>query len=197
MESRSDIEYQRLLNRDPDTVERWFLEYADALYTFVFYRVDRDRELASEVVQETFLTALRKIKDYEPGRGAMLSWLAYTARNLIRKALRSRGRIKEIGDRWEEIDRKLLAAYGELERTPLPDEVLERKETAELVRMTLSSMPENYRRALREHYCEQRSLGEIADGSGMSESAVKSLLHRARLAFRTAFQTIAASGVTP
>jgi RNA polymerase sigma-70 factor (ECF subfamily) len=196
MENRSDIEHQKLRDRDPDAVERWFLEYADPLYTFVFYRVGRDQELATEVVQETFLTALRNISNYEPGRGAMLPWLTYTARNRIRKVLRRRGRFREVGDRWEEIDRKLLEAYGELERAPLPDEVLERKETSELVQMALSNLPDNYRRALKQHYCEQRPLDEIASGSGMSESAVKSLLHRARLAFRTAFQTIAESRVT-
>jgi RNA polymerase sigma-70 factor (ECF subfamily) len=196
MERLSETEYRRLRDRDPDAVERWFLEYADALYTFVFYRVGRNEELATEVVQDTFLTALRKIEYYEPGRGAMLPWLTYTARNRIRKVLRRRGRLRQVGDRWDEIDRKLLAAYRELNTSPLPDEVLERKETAELVQMALSNLPDNYRRALKEHYCEQRSLDEIAGGSGISESAVKSLLHRARLAFRTAFQTIAATGVT-
>jgi RNA polymerase sigma-70 factor (ECF subfamily) len=196
MKSRYEIEYRQLRDRDPEAVERWFLEYADAVYTFVFYRVGRNEELATEVVQETFLAALRKIGDFDPDRGEMLPWLTYTARNCIRKALRRRGRQKEIGDRWEEIDRKLLAAYGELASSPLPDEVLEKKETTELVQMALSNLPDSYRRALMQHHCEQRSLEEMAGGCGMSESAIKSLLYRARLAFRAAFQTIAESRVT-
>jgi RNA polymerase sigma-70 factor (ECF subfamily) len=174
-------------------VERWFLEHADAIYTFVFYRVGKDEELATDVVQETFLSALERIDDYDPKRGPMLPWLTYTARNCIRKALKQRGRLKSLGDRWEVIDRKLLAAYGELASSPLPDEVLEKEETAELVQMALSNLPGNYRRALQEHYCRQRSLHEIARGLGVTEGAVKSLLHRARLAFKAAFETIANS----
>ena len=59
--------------------------------------------------------------------------------------------------------------------------------------MALSNLPGSYRSALRQHYFEQRSLREMAATSGSTESAVKSLLHRARLAFKAAFQTIAES----
>ena len=77
-----------LRRREPAAVERWFLEYADALHSFVYYRVDRDQALAEDVVQETFLTALGKIESFDPRRGEMLPWLTYTARNCIRAALR-------------------------------------------------------------------------------------------------------------
>jgi len=192
-EQTAGYEIRQLRDRRPQAVERWFLEHADAIYTFVFYRVGRNEDLATEVVQETFLAALERIGDYDQERGPMLPWLTYAARNCIRKALRQRGRLKSLGDRWEAIDRKLLAAYGALAISPLPDELLEREETAELVQMALSNLPDNYRSALRQHYCLQRPLSEIADGLGVTEGAVKSLLHRARLAFKAAFETIAGS----
>jgi RNA polymerase sigma-70 factor (ECF subfamily) len=182
-----------LRQRAPRAVERWFREHADPLYTFVFYRVGRDAELATDVVQETFVAALRKIEDYDPRRGAMMPWLTYLARNRIRAALRQRSRTGAAGASWDEIDRRLLQAYRNLATAPLPDEVLERRETVELVQMALSNLPDNYRWALKQHYCEQRSLAEIARSRESTEGAVKSLLHRARLAFRAAFQTIADS----
>jgi len=43
-------------------------------------------ELAEDVTQETFLTALNRIEDFDPDRGAMLPWLPYMARNCARKA---------------------------------------------------------------------------------------------------------------
>jgi RNA polymerase sigma-70 factor (ECF subfamily) len=191
-EQRS-YDIRKLRERKPRAIEGWFLEHADALYTFIYYRVGKDEELATELVQETFLAALERIDDYDQARGPMLPWLTYTARNRIRKALRERGRLKALGDRWEYIDRKLLAAYAELAVSQLPDEVLVREETAELVRMALSNLPENYRSALEQHYCRELPLREIAGSLGTSEGAVKSLLHRARLAFKAAFETIAES----
>lgn len=184
---------QSLRRREPRAVERWFLQHADALYTFVYYRVNRDETLAEDVVQETFLTALGKIEAFDPERGAMLPWLTYTARNCIRAALRRRGLLKTVGDSWDRIDGRLAAAFKELDSAPLPDELLERRETAELVQMALANIPEKYRTALRGHYCGNRSLEQIAAAEGTTASAVKSLLHRARLAFKAAFQTIADS----
>jgi len=184
---------ESLRRRDPRAVERWFLEHSDALHTFVYYRVGRDDALAEDVVQETFLTALGRIEAFDPGRGEMLPWLTYTARNCIRAALRRRGLRKSVGVTWDRIDARLARAFVELDSAPLPDEVVERRETAELVQMALANIPERYRRALRNHYCRNRSLEEIAASEGSTPSAVKSLLHRGRLAFRAAFQAIADS----
>jgi RNA polymerase sigma-70 factor (ECF subfamily) len=189
----TEQELRPLRRRRPEAVERWFLEHADAIYTFVYYRLGRDPDSASDVVQETFLTALRDIDDFDPARGKMSTWLTLVSRNCIRRALRQRDRYRSDAAMWDRIDARLAAAYRELETAPLPDEILEMRETADLVRMALSHLPGNYRRALREHYCERRSLREIAASSGTTEGAVKSLLHRARLAFRAAFRTIAES----
>ena len=185
------IDFRLLQNRQPEAVERWFLEHADTLYTFIFYRVGKDQDLATDLVQETFLTALRKIGDYDPQRGAMSAWLTYIARNCMRTALRRKERYESCSEFWEAYDRRLLAAYRELATSPLPQDVLEQKETVELVQMALSNIPDNYQRALKRHYHQALSLKEIAHSEGMTEGAVKSLLHRARLAFKTAFQTLA------
>jgi RNA polymerase sigma-70 factor (ECF subfamily) len=123
----------------------------------------------------------------------MLTWLTLLSRNCIRRALRQRRRYRTDGEAWERIDERLAAAFRQIEASPLPDEVLEKQETAELVQMALSNLPDGYRKALTLHYCEQRSLQEIASARGSTEGAVKSLLHRARLAFRSAFVAITES----
>ena len=61
------------------------------------------------------------------------------------------------------------------------------------MRMALTNLPLRYQTALRRRYFEELSLHEIAALEGINEGAVKVLLHRARLAFRTAFETISAS----
>ena len=139
------------------------------------------------------MDALGKLEAFDPERGSMPTWLCLLSRNRIRRALRERGRFRADAETWERIDGRLRAAYRELDSSPLPDDALERQETAELVRMALANLPENYRSALRQRYYEQRTLEQIATLGGTTEGAVKSLLHRARLAFKAAFQTIAES----
>lgn len=177
----------KLLSRDPEAVTKWFYAYSDSLYTFVYYRVGKDRDIAGEVVQETFLQALKKIADYDPKRGSMLVWLSFLSKNNITKALRDKHRHVSYEQVWQDIDRCLLQAYELIATEPLPDEVLEMEETAELVRMTLANIPGNYKEVLTEHYYQQKAIREIAVSMGVSEGAVKVMLHRARKAFKAAF----------
>ena len=180
-----------LRDRQPQAVERWFRDYADAVYTFAYYRVGRDPDLATEVVQETFTTALRRIEEYDPQRGVMLAWLTCCCRNSIRKVLHEKHHGEALADFWEEIDGRLMAAYRDIATAPLPEEILDKRETNELVQLTLASLPVNYQQVLRDHYFEKKCLKYIANSQGMSEGAIKSLMHRARLAFKTAFLTLA------
>jgi DNA-directed RNA polymerase specialized sigma24 family protein len=63
--------------------------------------------------------------------------------------------------------------------------------------MTLASIPGHYQDVLRKHYYEDQPLKDIAQTLAVNESAVKALLHRARQAFKTAFDTFAESLVVP
>jgi RNA polymerase sigma-70 factor (ECF subfamily) len=187
------IDLGALRERRPEAVDTWFRRYADPVYTFAFYRVGRDAATAEDVVQDVFLTALRKLDSFDPERGAMLTWLQYIARTCLHEIYRKRRRYDTHAEFWDGFDRRLAAALSRLGAAPLPDEVLEREETAELVRAALSNLPEHYQEALRDRYHEERPLREIAASRGMTEGAVKSLLHRARLAFRAALEELAAA----
>ncbi|MBN2318180.1 MAG: sigma-70 family RNA polymerase sigma factor [Acidobacteria bacterium] len=192
-QSEPEIDFRRLRRRDREEVVRWFDAYSDPVYGFIFYRVGRDADLAGDVAQETFVTALETIDRFDPDRGEMFPWLTHIARNCIRKALRRRGRDNALPDFWKTVDQKLTRAITGIGSNSFPEELLAQKETAELVRMALTNLPLRYQTALRRHYFEELSLHEIAALEGVNEGAVKVLLHRARLAFRTAFETISAS----
>lgn len=186
------IDFRRLRRRDSEEVDRWFNTFADPVYGFIFYRVGRDADLAGDVSQETFVTALETIDQFDPDRGEMFPWLTYIARNCIRKVLRKRGKDSVLPDFWEAVDRLLTRSVAD-EGNVLIEEQLEKKETAELVRIAMTNLPLRYQLALRRHYFEELSLHEIAALEGSSEDAIKVLLHRARQAFRNAFETISAS----
>jgi len=85
-QSEPEIDYRRLRLRDNEEVVRWFDTYSDPVYGFIFYRVGRDADLAGDVAQETFVTALETIDRFDPRRGEMFSWLTHIARNCIRKS---------------------------------------------------------------------------------------------------------------
>jgi RNA polymerase sigma-70 factor (ECF subfamily) len=186
------LDLDRLQARDPAAVTAWFDAFADAVYGFVFHRVGRDPDLAADITQETFTDALGRIGDFDPDRGRMFPWLTYTARNAIRKANRHRLRHLHDLDHGLRVEPRIAAALADLEDAPLAESIVERAETAEMVRVALSELPVRHQRVLRSRYFEQLSIREIADAEAISQGAAKVLLHRARRAFQTAFEGIVA-----
>lgn len=175
---------------DISTIESLYGAHVDGLYAFVFYRVGRDPALAEDVVQETFLRALDDAKSYDPERGSLRAWLCTSSRNVIRKHLRAHRRAEELLRTWDRIDTTLSQVFAALDSKPLSDEVLAREETRDLVNMTIANLPEEYRDALEGKYVRGESLREIAGRLRVSEDAAKSLLARARRAFRETFLTL-------
>ena len=134
-----------------------------------------------------------------PARCSVSSWLTTLSRNVIRDHLRDHRRADEVAERWDRIDASLAQLYDALERTPLPGDVLARAETRDLVTMTIAHLPESYRLALARKYVDDKSLEDLASEMGLSVDAAKSLLARARRAFKETFSTLghALEEVTP
>jgi len=179
--------------------------HVDSVWTFVFYRVGRDPALCEDVVQDTFVLALERetsdaalsLTRFDPRRGSLSTWLCGLSRNVIRRQLRAHRRGQELRDTWERIDASLVQIFQNLEREPLGDEVLARDETRDLVHMTIANLPEDYRDALERKYLRGESLRELAAAHACTEVAAKSMLARARRAFKQAFATLAEAFADP
>lgn len=140
--------------------------------------------LAEELVQRTVFDAVRGCSSYDPSRGSPEGWIFGIARNNIRLEMRRRasrhGVDGDISSYLEAIDSK-----------PLPDEVLEQKETAAVVRAALDRLESKEQTVLRAKYIESLSAQEIARQMGITEKAVHSLLYRARISLRQRLKRMA------
>lgn len=179
----------RVLRGDRVAAESLFKQSFDALYEFTYYRVGGDRALAELVVQDTLTTAFECIKNFE-GRSSFHSWLCGIAKNKIR-ALRRARKTRSMDEILEESSPEIDEILANVEREPLPDEVLERRETRELVGATLSSLPPNYREILIAKYVDELQVNEIAERSGRNFKSTESMLQRARVAFARVFELLA------
>lgn len=178
----------RILGGDRQAAEAFFRDHFDSLYEFVHYRVGRDRPLAEDIVQETFLVALDKLRGFD-GRSTLHTWLCGIAKNKIRSQRRKR-RPLSLEEALDSADSEIADILSRVQSEPLPEWVLEQQETQELVGATLSSLPPDYRRALVGKYIDGMSVTQIAAESGKGAKATESMLHRARLAFGQVFELL-------
>ena len=164
-----------VLAGDERAWQTWYDESFDALYAYVHWRSGGDRDHADEIVQETWLTAVRRVASFQPERGSFANWLRGIAANVIRNQLRSLRR----NGRVEQLDRESAARD--------PDSNLPDRERAERIALALARLPDRYEAVLRAKYLEEQSVAEIAAGWQESPKAIESLLTLARQAFREAY----------
>jgi RNA polymerase sigma-70 factor (ECF subfamily) len=150
----------------------WYeAEYAP-LEGYVLWRCGGLRDLADDVLQDTWLTAVRRMRAFDPAAGSFHGWLCGIAANVLRNQLRAGRR------------RRQEPLNGEPAKE---DGVVADRERAQRVAAALAELPERYEAVLRMKYLDRSSVAEIAAQTGETEKTVESLLGRARAAFREAY----------
>jgi len=173
----------KVAQADSDTWRRILESGIPQIYR-MFMRRWPNRSLAEEMVQKTVFDAVRACRSYDPAKGGFENWLMAIARNNFASEMRRRAsRPSMDGD---------IAGYLEaIDSEPLPDEVLEKKETALIVRTAMDKLETKERDVLRGKYIEDLSARAIAKKMQMSEKAVHSLLYRARNSLRNKLKSMA------
>lgn len=192
--SAADPETLRAAARgDADALARLYAATVDGLYVYAFYRMDRDAGLAEDVVHDTLLDALRHADLYDEDRGGVQAWILMRARNVARAHLREHRRGHELAAAWSRREATLAQVFQSMDDAPLSEDLLARAETREIVHMAMAGLANNHREVLTRKYVHGDSLHDLGGRLGMSEDAVKSLLARARRAFRDAFAALRAA----
>jgi RNA polymerase sigma-70 factor (ECF subfamily) len=174
----------RLRRGDDQAFEEVTRRYGGRMLA-VARRLLRNEEDARDVVQEAFISAFKALDSFQ-GNARVSTWLHRIVVNTALMRLRSRRRRPE-----ESID-ELLPRFDETgewasEVTPLgaPNDEMERREVRQIVRRCIERLPEAYRAIVLLRDIEEMDTEETAAALGMTVSAVKSRLHRARQALRT------------
>lgn len=136
-------------------------------------RMCGDPQDAEDVLQETLLALARGVRELR-GTSSLSTWLYTVARRFCLKKRR----------------RRAMAPGGEAAELPDPaagsEESLAGKEVAQALERAIRALPPPHREVLVLRDVEGLSAPEVAEILGISAQAVKSRLHRARVAVRDA-----------
>jgi RNA polymerase sigma-70 factor, ECF subfamily len=151
-------------------------------------RMTRSEADAAEIAQDTFLAAYQHLWDFR-GEAAFGSWVHRIAANHALMRLRHR-RVVQAAE--EELQGPEFSARGTLLDQPAAqwsrpaDERALEAELGQAIRRATDSLPDGYREVFLLKDVEGLSYEQIAEATGASVPAIKSRLHRARLALRKA-----------
>ncbi|MGO8671740.1 MAG: RNA polymerase sigma factor [Capsulimonadaceae bacterium] len=168
------------------------VRYYARIYRLAYLKTNNAAD-AEDVASETFLRALGSLarfnfKNAPGGKTASLyPWLHRIAMNLIVDSCRQRPPASVVS-----LDAPVVEGMRDLlgDRLPggsgtlSPQEIVERNEVQQLVRSAIAALPEDHGEILIYRFLGGLSLREMASQMERSESAVKSLLHRAVVGLR-------------
>jgi RNA polymerase sigma-70 factor (ECF subfamily) len=188
----SDVELVRAYRAgDVHAFEELHRRYVGSIYRLVRRKLG-DALLAEDISQETFLKALRMLDRVDDSFN-FGGWVHTVARNLCFDELRRRQRDQRVEDQGDE-EGELLASLPSTSKSFDPVLVQESNELRRQVWTVAQRLPEKYRLVLTLRELQGLSYRRIAVILKMSESAVETLLYRARLRFKEEFVALEAAG---
>ena len=147
------------------------------------YRMLGDAGEAEDATQEAFLRAYSQLHRYDPMR-SFKTWLFSIASHYCIDRLRRR-RVT-----WVGIDDEPLQTHPALrEPNPGPEQVVQQRERNAIIQTALAELAPRDRTAIVMRYWYGFSYEEIAEVTGATTGAVKSRLHRARVALGERLKT--------
>jgi RNA polymerase sigma-70 factor (ECF subfamily) len=167
---------------DVRALERLLERHQPQVYRFGM-RMCRDREDAKDVLQDTLLAAARTIREFR-GASSISTWLYAIARSFC---IKRRRRTDGGGPLVQSVDRNATTDVKRLvDPASPPDEALGERQVERALEQAIADLEPMYREVLVLRDMEGLTAPEVAEVLGLSTSAVKSRLHRARLSLRAA-----------
>jgi len=167
---------------DRRAIDELLARYEQPIYRFGL-RMCGDEESAREVLQETMLAAFRHLPGFR-GQAALSTWLYQIARSFCIKERRGEARATPL-------DAEAPA------QTTAPDMQIHARQIGQALAEAIASLPREQREALVLRDVEGLSAQEAAGVVGVEIGALKSRLHRARMALRARLANVVATEPEP
>ena len=163
-----------LRSRQSDGVSLLYDKYSGALYGAIL-RVVHSKEIAEEVLQDTFTKAWRNIDSYDTGKGRLYTWLINIARNAAIDATRA----KNFNRQNQDLDNVVNTIDTQQSTSINPD-------TLDIQRLTEKLAPE-YKVLVDLIYFQGFTQAEAAEHLSMPLGTVKTRLRAAMLTLKQLF----------
>lgn len=193
---------ERARQGQPAAFEELFARHRDRLRRGIAMRLDRRlaaRVDVSDVLQETYLEAARRLADYlDRGRMPFYVWLCWLAREKVIECHRVHleAEKRAVGRELPPLpaDASADLAGGLMSKGPSPSQAVAAAELAERLRAALEQLDEDEREVLLWRHFEQLRNQEIAQLLGISPAAANKRYIRALQRLRGLLMNLGVSG---
>lgn len=186
--------------------DEWVANYGDYLFRVAYSKVS-NQTIAEDLVQETFLAALKGYERFQ-ATASFQTWLAGILKRKIADHYRQQAKDSNrfnnhVGDGEHDLpEHSEFDAKGSWNQIPQgwqldpndtrvkkPEELAQNAEFWEVLSSCASNMPEHLSRAFSRRMLGEQASSEICEKEGISKKNLSVRLHRARLLIRRCLET--------
>lgn len=190
-DSEDDVLVQRCLDGDKEAEHILAEKYLSRIKTAVSYKLKgRQKEDIEDIVQDTLIEAFSSLRRFREN-SKFSTWINQIAHNHCVDYLKQQLLLGEEVPLEEEHPEEGIELLSE---DLIPDELLERKELRQQIRMAIEGLPSDYREVVVLRELEGLSYKEIAETLLIDLSTVKSRLYEARKQLRGKLRRIYPDG---
>jgi RNA polymerase sigma-70 factor (ECF subfamily) len=182
-----DISLDALQTGDRTEFARLVDAYSTKIYRLALKMLG-DEQDAEDVLQNTFMKALQSIKKFE-GRSSLSTWLYRIAVNEALMMLRRQKPTVQVAMDYEDDEDEIQHPIQFTDWCCLPEEDLLSEEARRHLDEAIRRLPEKLQVVFLLRDIEGLSIRETSEALGLTETAVKTRLLRARLKLREQLST--------
>lgn len=145
-----------------------YLKYLDAIFRYLYFRLNQNEELAEDLCETVFLKALKHLPDFDENKGTFKAWLYAVARNSVNDYYRQKPTVSLSQNP------DLIADGPNRE-----ENLLQEKEDQNDLKEALNLLTDEQKQVLTLKYIEEMPYEEIAKILNKREDAVRAVSHRA------------------
>ncbi len=164
---REDILLVEKAKQDSEKFEALYKKYAQHIFNYFWYRIGHQKDVAEDLLQETFTKAFQNLPKFRLRSYSYYSYLLTIAHNLLVNYYRQPRFIS-------------LESVGEVPQEVTQEQKAERKYQIELLWRAIQQLPPTEKDILLLRYQKDLAIKEIARIVKKSENAVKLALSRVR-----------------
>jgi len=164
---------RRVASGESKAIADFYSSHIDAIYRSVFNQVGRDQQATQDIVQDTFIAAIKSAKNFE-GKSSVFTWLYGIAHRKVADYFRKKKLDGKYASHYQDAPQDIFEVLED------PVNLEENAIIKTYLQDILRQMPLHYRQILLLKYIDGMSVAEIASIMNKSNKSVEGILSRAR-----------------
>lgn len=157
---------KRVKRGDGEAFGQLYLKYLEAIYRYIYFRVNQEQEIAEDLTETVFFKAWENIKNFKEHKGTFKAWLYMIAKNTAIDLFRQ-------PQKTVSLDENLIHETDNIEEKLMKDHAIKDLNHA------LNFLTDEQREVITLKYIEEVSNENIGKMLSKNEDAVRALQHRA------------------